>query len=73
MKLQKMEVGAHQLRQYTFRINEKEIEALLASLEIARGVVPKGAVTPMLRDLNSKITNAKKELGKALKEADVQI
>lgn len=70
MKLKEMTVGSHELRQFHFRVNIKEIEAMLTAIEIANAVTPKSPVSDSLKPVRQNLNNVKRSLAEALKELD---
>lgn len=70
MKLQSLETGKHQLKQYVFRINEKELEALLVVAEFANSSLTKSPSTPVLKELRKNINTVKRGVRTALREQE---
>jgi hypothetical protein len=69
MRLTKMEIAGHQLEQYTFRLNIKEIESLFTSLELTRQTLGKNPQSTHLKELSRHTSIARRELARAMKES----
>lgn len=70
MKFKYLETGAHQIKQYMFRINVSEIEALITALEFAHANLPKSPTSKPLMDVRNHINIARKELKRALRQLE---
>ncbi len=70
MKLREITTGAHGLKQFTFRLNEKEVEALLVVIDLARAYVPKAPTSAPLMAVRKNVNIANRELKRALVELE---
>lgn len=68
MKLKSISTTQGGHRQFTLRLNEKELDGLFAALELSENVLPRHPMNEELLKVRVKIYNAKKELKKAKKE-----
>lgn len=74
MKLQDVvDTRSHAIKQYTFRLNEEELRAILTAIEVANAVTPKSPYMDSLRRTRTRVNIAKKELAKALKLAEISL
>ncbi len=67
MRIKTLE-SPHGVKQYTFRINEKEIESLLVVIEMARAYTPRSPGTEPLKEIRRHVNIANREMKKAIKE-----
>ena len=68
MRLKYGDTTENGIRQFAFRINEKEIESLFTTIEVAKGIITKTPNSSALKEVRRHMNIASKELNKAMKE-----